>query len=59
MEDELKANFQDISIDLIRGDGGVFEIKVDGTLIFSKISGSNPAYRFPSDGEISNLIKKM
>ena len=59
VEEELKANFKDISVELIRGGGGVFEVKVDGKMIFSKISGPNATWRFPNDGEVTKLINEM
>ena len=59
MEDELETNFDNISSELIRGSGGVFEVKVDGKIVFSKNSGPNATYRFPDEGEITRLIKEM
>ena len=38
---------------LIAGHGGVFEVTVDGRLIFSKKSSG----RFPEEGEILGLIR--
>jgi selenoprotein W-related protein len=40
--------------ELIRGSGGVFEIELDGKLIFSK----KKLGRFPEDGEVAGLINK-
>ena len=55
LEEELKANFTDIYVELIKGKGGVFTVKVDGKKIFSKkIIG-----RFPQKGEIIRLIHQM
>jgi len=59
LEEELKANFNDISVELIRSAGGVFEVKVNGNMIFSKNSGPNATYRFPDEGEVTNLINAM
>ncbi len=39
-------------IALLAGGGGVFDVKVDGELVFSK-QASN---RFPDPGEIASLI---
>jgi len=39
---------------LIASSGGVFEVVVDGELLFSK----KKLKRFPEDGEIEQLIKK-
>jgi len=41
-------------VELIPGSGGVFEIAVDGTLIFSK----KQLRRFPEPGEIVRLIRR-
>jgi selenoprotein W-related protein len=40
--------------ELVASHGGVFEVKVDGTLIFSKKASG----RFPDDGEIVKLIRQ-
>ena len=40
--------------DLIASGGGVFEVKVDGDLLFSKQSLG----RFPEDGEVLRLIRE-
>jgi selenoprotein W-related protein len=52
LADELK---QELSADsqLVASGGGVFEVSVDGELIFSKKSLG----RFPDDGEILALIR--
>ena len=42
-------------VELIAGSGGVYEIVVDGKLIFSKAKLN----RFPEDGEIVTLIKSL
>jgi len=39
---------------LVRSRGGVFEVEVDGKLIFSK----KKEYRFPQNDEIINLLKE-
>ena len=56
VEAELKANYPDSNVTLIKGSGGIFDVKCDGKLIFSKhkIAGQ----RFPKEGEITELIKK-
>ena len=38
--------------ELIRGGGGIFEIKLDGRLIFSK----KEVGRFPEDSEVLKLL---
>ena len=52
LRDEL-SNLFGINSELIESGGGVFEIKANGHLIFSK----KQLGRFPEDEEISNLIK--
>jgi len=59
LEDELKKNFDNISVELNRGSDGVFEVQVDGNMIFSKSSGPNATYRFPDEGEVSKLIRQQ
>ena len=56
VEAELKANYPDSNIKLISGSGGIFDVKCDGKLIYSKhnIKGQ----RFPDVGEITGLIKQ-
>jgi predicted Rdx family selenoprotein len=38
----------------IKGGGGIFDVKCDGKLIYSKLN--TRGQRFPNDGEISGLI---
>ena len=52
LEAELKEVLPEVHISLISSGGGVFEIRLDGDLIFSKKSLD----RFPEDGEIKKLI---
>ena len=53
LEDELKQKFgADIRVELIAGSGGVFEVTVDGNLVFSK----SQLGRFPDEGEIVKLL---
>jgi selenoprotein W-related protein len=52
----LAAELKDqlgVETELIASGGGVFEIRVDGKLIFSKKSLG----RFPDDGEVARLIQ--
>ncbi len=49
---ELKDNLK-VDAKLIPGGGGVFEVTVDGDLIFSKKSLN----RFPEPGEVMNIIQ--
>jgi selenoprotein W-related protein len=41
-------------VELVPGDGGIFDIAVDGKKIFSKAAMG----RFPEDGEIARLIRQ-
>ena len=52
MESELEKIYPDAEIKLVSSGGGVFEVMVNGNLIFSKKSLD----RFPEKGEIVNLI---
>ena len=52
LEVELKNNFSQAHISLISSGGGVFEITLNGDLIFSK----KALNRFPESGEIKKLI---
>jgi hypothetical protein len=54
VEAELKAKYPDSNIKLIRGGGGIFDVKYDGKLIYSKLN--TKGQQFPNDGEISRLI---
>jgi selT/selW/selH-like putative selenoprotein len=38
--------------ELIKGAGGIFDVRVDGDLVFSK----KQAGRFPAPGEVENAI---
>ncbi len=57
---ELRNNFKDVNIELIKGSSGVFDVMLMGDsydtadrLVFSKhIKG-----RFPDEGEITKLLK--
>jgi selenoprotein W-related protein len=53
MGDELKKEFGE-EIELVAGGGGVFDISVDGNMIFSKFEKG----RFPQLEEIISLIKE-
>ena len=51
MRDRIAKKSQ-ADINLVRSSGGVFEIKIDGELVFSKQASG----RFPTDEEVDNLI---
>lgn len=55
MEDELKTAFSDISVQLVPGHGGVFEVTLDNNLIYAK---SNTG-RFPDAGEVTDIINNL
>jgi len=57
VEAELKKVYPDASIKLIKGGGGVFDVKCDGKLIYSKFSIAEQ--RFPREGEITRLVEQM
>jgi selenoprotein W-related protein len=48
LDRELKSDTR-----LVAGHGGVFEVSVDGELVFSKKSQG----RFPEEGEVLGLIR--
>jgi selT/selW/selH-like putative selenoprotein len=49
---ELKSCFPDVLIELIPEGKGIFDIKINGELIYSKyVTG-----RFPKSGEITDLL---
>jgi selenoprotein W-related protein len=48
----LKREFG-VDAELIRGTGGVFDVRVDGQLVFSK----HDLGRFPEDGEVEAAIR--
>jgi selenoprotein W-related protein len=49
---ELKQNFPDVEVDLIPSSGGVFEVEVNGELVFSK----NASRRHAEPGEVLGII---
>ena len=54
LEAELKSRFPGVETKLISSGGGVYEIILEGKLIFSK----KTLGRFPDDGEVAALIKQ-
>jgi selT/selW/selH-like putative selenoprotein len=56
VEAELRTHYPDLNIKLVEGGGGIFDIKCNGKLIYSKqnIEGR----RFPNEGEITKLLKQ-
>lgn len=49
---ELKAAFPDVAVTLIPSGGGVFEVEVDDTLVFSK----KALHRHAESGEVVDII---
>lgn len=54
MAAELKQAFG-AQVKLIEGSGGVFDVTVDGKLIYSK----HQTGRFPDEGEVVELAEKL
>jgi selT/selW/selH-like putative selenoprotein len=56
VEAELGTRYPDSNIKLIKGGGGIFDVKCNGKLIYSKqhVEGR----RFPDEGEITKLIEQ-
>lgn len=52
MKAEIEKAFPDIDITLIEGSRGIFDVKADGKLIFSKYK----AGRFPEHEEILQML---
>lgn len=52
----MKANYPDSNIELVRGGGGIFDVKYNGKLIYSK--QNTEGQRFPEKGEIIRLIEQ-
>ena len=46
------ADRLDVKATLIRGGKGIFDVRVDGDLVFSK----HELGRFPNDGEVADLL---
>ncbi len=54
LEAFLKSNFENINVKLISSGGGLFEVKFNQNLLFSK----KMLNRFPEHSEIYDLIQK-
>jgi selenoprotein W-related protein len=52
LAEQLKEKFG-VQSELVESSGGVFEVEIDGKLLFSK----KRLGRFPDDGEIESLVK--
>jgi selT/selW/selH-like putative selenoprotein len=53
LEKEIKKRFPDAKIVLQEGSKGIFDVKRDGKLIYSKYQTG----RFPMEGEINLLLQ--
>ena len=53
-EAELKNSFPTAQVSLIEGGGGVFDVNVDGDLLYSKRELHNG--KFPKEGQLTTLI---
>ena len=53
MAAELKSEFG-VEARLIRGGGGIFDVRVDGDLVFSKFRVG----RFPDPDEVETVIRR-
>jgi selT/selW/selH-like putative selenoprotein len=56
VEAELKASYPDSHIQLVKGEGGIFDVKCNGRLIYSRLNIEGR--RFPHEGEIVRLIQE-
>ncbi|PCJ55859.1 MAG: hypothetical protein COA70_01925 [Planctomycetota bacterium] len=55
MAAELKKNFE-VDVTLIPGSGGIFDVHLDGALVFSKLGDDG---HFPEPGEVTSVIQKL
>tara|TARA_B100000029_G_scaffold480981_1_gene529568 strand:+ start:424 stop:594 length:171 start_codon:yes stop_codon:yes gene_type:complete len=53
LADELREEFE-AEVTLEKGRGGVFDVRLAGSLLFSK----HELERFPEPGEVSSLIRE-
>lgn len=51
---EIRSEFGGADVSLIEGSGGVFDVRLDGELVYSKDSTG----RFPGMGEINGIIRE-
>jgi predicted Rdx family selenoprotein len=49
---EIKSELG-FTVQLVRGSGGIFQVRADGHLVFDK----HQLERFPEDGEVVRLLK--
>ena len=56
MEAELKKEFPESTVELVKGDGGIFDITMNGSLIYSK--QRDDCEHFPAEGEIIRIVRE-
>lgn len=54
--EEIKKEFPDADCELIRGGGGIYDIKLGDALAYSKQANDN---QFPEDGHVVEKLKEM
>jgi selenoprotein W-related protein len=54
VEDEIRNAYNDADVLAVPGTGGVFDVEVDGKIIFSK----HKENRFPEENEIITLLQE-
>ena len=59
VERELLNAFDDLDVELVEGEHGIFEIKYGDSLIFAKKKDSCCNDRFPRPGEIPDIIRRL
>ena len=57
LEEELKGNFPNIRIKIIKSSGGTFQVFANKKVIYDKLALSKQNARFPMDEEISNILR--
>jgi len=57
VEAELKEEFPGSTVELVAGKGGIFEVTMDGSTVYSK--DRDVCGGFPDEGEIQRLARKM
>jgi len=53
LADEIREGFEGASVEMVEGSGGVFDVTVDGDLVYSK----KDTGRFPETGEVVSSMK--
>jgi len=59
VEEEIKGKYTHANVTLIEGSGGIFDIVLNGVLLYSKLQQVGcQTERFPSIGEIAGMIEE-